>query len=76
MGLIENERVKLLAGAIDRVSTASITVGVLAPAAAAIYATAVTGLNLLVYAVAAIVWLLVGAALHLTARWVLGGLRQ
>jgi hypothetical protein len=40
MSLVHNERTKLLANALDRASTASLTVGVLAPIAAALYTSA------------------------------------
>jgi cobalamin synthase len=76
MSLVENERIKLLANAFDRASTACFTVGVLAPLAAAVYTTGVTEPDVLVFVAAAIVWLLVGAALHLLARRTLGGLTQ
>jgi hypothetical protein len=60
---IANERTKLLALALDRVSTGCVIIGVFAPLAA-------SSLNLL----GGIAWISGGAVLHLTARWVLGRL--
>jgi hypothetical protein len=37
MSLVHNEQTKLLANALDRASTACLTIGILAPIAAAIY---------------------------------------
>ena len=73
---IKNERLKLFANALDRVSTACVTVGIATPAAGAIY-------NLggfrqtfqtLELAVGLVGWLSTAVILHFCARWVLGGL--
>ena len=73
--LIHNERTKLLANALDRLSTAFVAVSVLAP----LTATVVSGLASTVQALA--LWgitatsILVALLLHLAARSVLGGLK-
>ncbi|MBN7808747.1 hypothetical protein JZX86_25800 [Agrobacterium rosae] len=68
--LVSNERRKLLANALDRLSTAFIAIGVLGPALS------LTPNSLNISSVAFIVgWILSSVALHLTARRVLGGLR-
>ena len=71
MSLVHNERTKLLANALDRASTACITVGVFAPTAAAIY-TSVSSMtssrNLIIGAIA---WIFTAAVLHISARYVL-----
>jgi hypothetical protein len=77
VSLIDNERTKLLANALDRASTACFTVGILTPTAGYLYGM----LNFT--AVADAVWLLVTAggwlfatvALHSLARTVLKRLK-
>ncbi|WEJ57588.1 hypothetical protein [Devosia sp. FJ2-5-3] len=76
MSLIENERTKLLANALDRTSTACLTVGVLAPLAAVIYGASGTALATWAFVLGGVIWLLVAIALHMIARWVLGGLKS
>jgi hypothetical protein len=73
MSLIRNERTKLFANAIDRISTASLTVGVLAPGAAVFYSTVAVPMGVLVSGSA--FWIFVAVALHLFARRVLRGLQ-
>ena len=77
MTLVHNERTKLLANALDRASTACLTVGVLGPAAATLYNLGgTTGHShdiLLVIGSSA--WFVATSALHLLARRVLGGLK-
>ena len=76
MSLIENERTKLLANALDRASTASVALGVFAPIATTFFTGPVTGeLGWLKLAVGAAIWLATAVALHLAARLVLGALR-
>ncbi len=69
------ERIKLLAGALDRASTACFTVGGIAPLAAVVYANGTMGLSLSFFVLATVCWILFGIGLHLLAREVLGGLR-
>jgi 1-aminocyclopropane-1-carboxylate deaminase/D-cysteine desulfhydrase-like pyridoxal-dependent ACC family enzyme len=74
--LVRNERLKLLANALDRASTSFITVGGITPLAALAYASAQFGLRAETVILAAIFWTLFGIGLHLLAREVLGGLRN
>jgi len=73
---IENERWKLLANALDRGSTACITIGVATPLAGAIYN--VNGFRHAVQtwelAVGLLGWLATAVTLHFAARRALGGL--
>lgn len=70
LALIVNERRKLLANGLDRLSTAFIAVGVLGQALSLTPAAA-TLINLIVMAG----WISGAVILHLVARRVLGGLR-
>jgi hypothetical protein len=72
--LVRNESLKLTANALDRASTAFVTIGVLAPIAASIYASGGAGLSALAFLGSVFVWLLCAIALHLGARFVLKGL--
>jgi hypothetical protein len=65
--IIGNEQTKLLASALDRLSTACFVAGFIAPTAAA--GPSVTA------SFSTIVWILAGCALHSAARLVLKGLR-
>ncbi|WIJ24379.1 hypothetical protein [Devosia sp. RR2S18] len=76
MSLVENERTKLLANALDRASTACVTVGLLAPIAAVIYGASGTAVTPWTFALGGVIWLLAAVALHLGARFVLGGLKS
>jgi hypothetical protein len=72
--LIENERTKFTAAAVDRISTACIAIGFIAPLTAATvgipgYA---VGWALIGFSVA---WLLIGGALHLLGRAMLRRLK-
>jgi hypothetical protein len=75
--LIDNERTKLLAGALDRASTSIFTVGIVTPSVSwwfdlqGVRATLGPGGLLAFVAVS----FLAAAALHLLARSVLGGLK-
>ncbi|WP_375455906.1 hypothetical protein [uncultured Methylobacterium sp.] len=74
---IANERAKLLANALDRASTACVTVGILGPTAAALYGlgAALPGRDGAFYTGTAIFWLLAALLLHLMARQALGTLK-
>ena len=76
MSAIQNERTKLLANALDRTSTACVTVGLLAPIAAVIYGATGTAMQLWAFVLIAGIWLSAAIALHLMARIVLGGLKS
>lgn len=68
MSLIHNERIKLAANALDRASTGCLIAGLVGP-------TVTLGLSFLA-SISTGVWLFAAFALHLSARYVLGGLRQ
>ena len=73
MSLIQNERTKLLAGALDRASTVCLGVGV---------APLIAGLAMGAQGVSATLvvtcygWFVAAVGLHLAARWVLGRLEE
>ena len=75
--LVENERTKLLANALDRASTACLTVGVLGPSVAALYrlgGTTGESHGILV-AVGSVLWIVAAVVLHRMAHRVLGRLK-
>jgi hypothetical protein len=74
MNQSEIERIKLLANWFDRASTAMLTIGFLAPYAAAIYAPPQQPTPILIYVLGAIFWLSGAYALHWLAGSVLGRL--
>lgn len=74
--LIWNERIKLLANALDRLSTACFTLGFLTPLAAVVYDAVPINPNPLFFFLAAGSWTVGGIALHLFSRIVLGGMKH
>lgn len=78
MSLIQNERTKLTANALDRASTACLTVGALGPAVASLYglggAAAASPSHGPLIALGSVFWLAAAAVLHFMARSVLGRL--
>lgn len=75
MTLVHNEQTKLLANALDRASTACLTIGLLAPTAAAIYTTS-PGFRIgSTIIIGAVIWILVASMLHYAARRILRRLR-
>ncbi len=74
--LVWNERAKLFANALDRASTASLTVGVIAPIAGALYNVGALGASWLQGSLYGVVWLFAALVLHLSARLVLGRLKE
>jgi len=76
MSLVENERTKLTATALNGAAISCFTVGVAAPVAATIYAAAPIGGKWLFLAIAAVAWIGLAVSLHFTARHVLGGLSE
>jgi hypothetical protein len=77
MTSLRNERIKLLANAFDRASTACFTLGAIGPIAAVVYAgTGAVRLGAGFFVAAAASWLLAAIALHIVAREILGGLRD
>ncbi|WP_200290673.1 hypothetical protein [Rhodospirillum rubrum] len=76
MTLIENERTKLLANALDRASTACLAVGVFGPTAATLYNLGdITYPRGIILATGGFIWLSAAVTLHLLARRSLGGLQ-
>ncbi|WP_024279680.1 hypothetical protein [Xanthobacter sp. 126] len=78
MSLIQNERTKLTANALDRASTACLTVGALGPAVASLYGLGGMGSAApshgALIALGSVFWLVAAAVLHFMARSVLGRL--
>ena len=76
MSLIHNERTKLTANALDRASTACLTVGALGPAVASLYGLGNAGVSALggLIALGSLFWLIAAAVLHFMARRGLGRL--
>lgn len=74
--LIDNEQTKLLANALDRASTACLTVGVLAPVAAVIYSVTGSSADLWYFVLGTVIWFLTALTLHLGARRTLRRLRS
>ena len=73
--LVENEKTKLLASALDRVSTGLFVVGVLGPYAAIFYGTS-TPLSGDLFLLSIFSWFAGGAIIHVAAQWVLENLRE
>jgi hypothetical protein len=73
--LIENEQTKLLASALDRISTGLIVVGVLSPYAAVMFGTTIAATHdeLLLSTLS---WFAAGVVVHIRARWVLQRLQE
>lgn len=71
---VHNERTKLFANALDRASTALLSIGILGP-----IVTSVRGLGLDMrwdrLIAASVIWIIVAIGLHLVARRSLGGLK-
>lgn len=78
MSLIHNERTKLMANALDRASTACLTVGALGPAVASLYGLGAAGAAAashgVLIALGSVFWLAAAGVLHFMARSVLGRL--
>jgi len=74
MGLVQNERIKLLATAVSTTGVATIVTAFIAPIAAYLYGTSTV--NAGNWWLLSIVWLLVGFGLHIVAQIVLGRLRE
>jgi hypothetical protein len=72
--LVFNEQTKLFANALDRLSTACFTVGVLAPVAGALLN--LTGTSPAGFGWCCVAYLIAGGIIHLLARRVLRGLRE
>lgn len=75
--LVHNEETKILANALDRASTACLSLGVLAPIAGAFYN--VAGMNTSAFwpfVLCVLAWFLAAYALHLEARRAIKELRS
>jgi len=77
MSLVQNERIKLAANALDRASTACLSIGVLGPAVALLYNVGGTDSQFrgITVGVVGAFWLSTAAGLHAIARYLLRGLR-
>ena len=73
--LVRNERFKLAANALDRLSTGLATFGIIAPFAAFTWG-GTMALSPQFAIVAMVSWLSAALALHLVAQYLLGGLRD
>jgi Na+/pantothenate symporter len=71
---VYDERVRLLATALNNAAVSAFTVGIAAPLAAVFYNFGGTRVAALWMAMEGAIWLLAAVALHLAARHVLGGL--
>ena len=73
-----NERRKLLATWLNTLASATVTVGVLAPAAGILYGFSIPGADRTPWllAVLPVAWFSLGVALHLVARKVAGGIEE
>lgn len=78
MSLVVNERIKLLANALDRAATACFTVGIATPLAGYAYNVGGFGGTLTIATVllAVSAWFAAILVLHLVAQTLLGGLRS
>jgi hypothetical protein len=76
MNLVLNERTKLRASALDRASTACVTVGVAAPLASVILGLSVNGVDARYLVASCYEWIVVAIGLHMCASQILGTLRE
>jgi hypothetical protein len=77
MSLIHNERTKLSATALNGTAVASIAAGFITPLAAVSFGVpSAGGRGAVTTTLFAFAWLAVGGILHLTARYLLGSLRE
>jgi hypothetical protein len=75
--LVENEKAKLLANALDRLSTGVFVVGVVGPYGAIIYGTSTsTPLSEDAFLLSIFSWFTAGVIIHNAAQWLLNGLRE
>ena len=74
--LIENERTKLTANALNTVAMTCIAVGVIAPVAGSFYSTEADHIPIHVVVIGVVLWGSAGLFLHRQARRVLKGLRE
>lgn len=65
------ERTKLFANALDRLSTALVSIGIIAPAVASLYGGPLPNSPAWVLALSALYWVVLAAFMHIAARAVL-----
>jgi hypothetical protein len=75
MSLIHNERVKLLASAVNTLSVAHVVTGIVAPVASIVYHLGAPGVWNSWWFLIGGAWLFAGAGLHLGAQLLLGRLK-
>lgn len=75
MGLVQNERHKLTANALNGIAVATMVAGAIAPLIAASYGFASAPADSFLAVVTA-VWFLAAIIIHIIARMVLGGLQE
>jgi hypothetical protein len=75
MSLVENERIKLTATALNNMATAVMVTGAVAPLIAAFYGVGTGMAHGLPLLASAVLWIGAGAGIHLLARRFLGGLK-
>lgn len=75
MSLVQNERTKLLATALNNVAVATVVTALIAPAATFLYGAGAPGRGGWWIAIG-LAWLAGGIILHLAAQWVLGRLTE
>jgi len=74
MSLVHNERTKLLATALNNIAVATVVTAIVAPTAGVLYGSVAAGANGWWFLIA-LVWLLAGIGLHISAHAVLSRLR-
>jgi hypothetical protein len=75
VSIVQNERIKLRANALDRASTACLAVGVLGPAVGFLYGVSAANVPRLLLVIGSTMWLSAAVALHLLSWRTLGGLK-
>ena len=75
MNLIQNERTKLLATALNNVSVATVVTGIIAPIVGFLYGSPSAAASKWWWLIGA-AWLIVGGGLHVAAQAVLGRLKE
>ena len=77
MSLIHNERVKLTAVCLNTLATTTVAAGVIAPVVAVVFGLPTTvAISPIAFLLAIVAWFLLGLALHLFARRMLGRLQE
>ncbi len=74
--VVQNERVKLLAGFANTIATTLLSAGCIGPAIAFFYGLTPNGVEMGIIAVGAAICITMSAVLHFVGRLVLGGIRE